>query len=409
MSSTLDAVERHADVVTAAQTVTVKKSRQYWSKVDPAHISESWREMLPDLSAVISTQQEGVAISAAEYGAEALAEQGTYSAPRAFVNTAKFAGVAADGRSLTGLLYTPAVTSKSLIAAGANPAAALSSGFKLFTNTLRTLIADTARQAQSADLASRTITGYTRAVVGETCPHCLILAGRFYRWNAGFKRHPGCDCVHVPTTKKLSEDLITDPYEHFFSLSAEQQDEIWGKENAAAIRDGADIYQVYNAYRSQNAGGKKWSSQLTTAEGTVRGQYAKRGTRLTPEGIYKQAATREDAVQLLEQYGYILPGGQTPGGVIRGDVIGVGGALGRGGTRIGQTAAFQEALRTGLRDADNVAAMTAAERRLYTATLDWQAVLEGRNPYGKTPLTPDIAARAEKLYRRWLRTGGQIY
>lgn len=66
---------------------------------------------------------------------------------------------------------------------------------------------------------------------------------------------------------------------------------------------------------------------------------------------------------------------------------------------------------TGTRQAGSRYSATAAELRLIDASSRWEAVRQGRNPYagdGKG-LTPEIAASVEKDYRRWLRTGGQIF
>ena len=65
--------------------------------------------------------------------------------------------------------------------------------------------------------------------------------------------------------------------------------------------------------------------------------------------------------------------------------------------------------------------MTAAERRVWKATRDWEDVLNGLNPYDEaaverhggakirsvpTPLTPQIAARVEREYYIAVDTGG---
>ena len=398
------AVSRHADYVTAAQTAAVKVASRSWRRVNRAYISESWREILVDVTPAISAVQERVAVSAVEAAPFTLAEQGVYKPPSSFVDTSAFAGLAPDGRSLDGLLYSPAVRSKHLIGQGLSESDAVFAAQLQLGAIVRTLVADTARQAASVDIAARAGVGYMRVVVGETCRDCIVLAGRYYRWNAGFKRHPGCDCKHVPTTQALSGEQITDPYEHFNSLTEAEQNELWGQADAQAIRDGADVYQVYNSRRGRSR------DHMTTLESTGRRGQMPGQTRLTPDGIYAQATSREEALRLLEANSYILPGGQVPGGVIRGLEDGFAGALGRGGTRVGATASFREALRTGVRNPLDRATMTAAERRLFDSTLRWQAVLDGRNPYSSSrPLTPEIAARVERDYQRWLRTGGQVF
>jgi hypothetical protein len=224
------------------------------------------------------------------------------------------------------------------------------------------------------------------------------LAGRFYRWNNGFNRHPKCDCVHVQTTAQAAaetEGLVHDPYEYFKSLSPEEQDRNYTKAGAQAIRDGGDIFQVVNSRRGMKPGG------LVTTEGTSRrGDFGRNGPRLTPEAIYGKNLTREETLRELERFGYILPGGQDPGGSIRGQVEGFG-ALGRGGSRVGVRAAVEEARRSGVRNPATRATMTAAELKAFDAQSRWDAVRQGINPFTPTrPLTPETSARIEKDFRQ---------
>jgi hypothetical protein len=114
--------------------------------------------------------------------------------------------------------------------------------------------------------------------------------------------------------------------------------------------------------------------------------------------------SREDTLRLLERNGYILPGGQQPEGVLRGQREGFG-ALGRGGTRVGVREAVLEARRTGERNPAVRATMTAAERRVFDAQVNWDAVLAGRNPYGRGKLTPELAAAVENDFRRIVVNG----
>src|SRR5690625_5568244 len=163
------------------------------------------------------------------------------------------------------------------------------------------------------------------------CDRCAILAGRFYRWNDGFLRHPDCMCEHVATTASSEQEafdrgLIEDPYEYFESLSEEEQDRRFGKAGAQAIRDGADMSQVVNARRGMTANGH------FTVEGTSRYGHAAQGLRrgqrrVTPEGNYEDAervggragaARRGDARQGLPPHGHIPPPGQVGQGAIRG-------------------------------------------------------------------------------------------
>lgn len=394
------------------QSQAALAARRAWGQVQAGSISESWEAILraSGLIAAVSAGQLANATAGAGYSADALAQQGMYEPPEAFVNPAGFAGVAADGRTLEGLLYSTAPYVKSLIGGGLDVATAMGAGAKHVQMLAKTTVADAGRGAAGVDIASRRGVGYVRMLNPPSCSRCSVLAGRFYRWNAGFRRHPGCDCVHVASTDKAvnggkSEGLIHDPYEYFNSLPVAEQNKLYTKAGAQAIRDGADLFQVVNSRRGMKPGG------LVTTEGTSRrGNFGRgNGPRLTPEAIYQKNLSRAETLKELERYGYILPGGQDPLGSIVGQREGYG-ALGRGGNRVGARQAVLEARRTGERKPNDRYTMTEAERRLFDAQLRWDAVREGRNPYSsKKPLTPDIAASVEKDFRRWLATGGQVF
>jgi hypothetical protein len=375
-------------------------SRRFWRKINPQDLSASWVRSLAGLQPSLEEVQFRAAVLGAGYGASSLAAQSMYSAPVSFVNPAGFVGSAPDGRSLSGLLYSPVTQVKAALATGAPVGQALHVGRAALGRNVQTMVADTGRAAASVDIAARPRVGYVRMLSAPSCPRCVILAGKFFRWNAGFRRHPRCDCRHIPSTENAAGDLTTDPYEYFRSLDEEAQDKAFGKPAANAIRDGGDIFQVVNANRGTKPGG------LITTEGTSRaGNFGRgRAPRLTPDGIYRQGLPREDTLRLLERNGYILPGGQNPTGVIRGQAEGFG-ALGRGGTRVGVREAVLEARRTGERNPALRATMTAAERRVFDAQKNWDEVSAGRNPYGKGKLTPQLAAAAENDFRNIIVNG----
>lgn len=720
------------------QAQAALKARRAWAQVQVGLISQSWEVVLRNsgLIAAVGAAQLANATAGASYSADSLAQQGLYEAPEAFVNPAGFAGVAADGRSLDGLLYSTAPYVKNLIKSGHAPDVAMRAGSKHIEMLTKTTVADAGRGAASVDIASRRGVGYVRMLNPPSCSRCSVLAGKFYRWNAGFQRHPSCfpagvtvsgpkleassrrwyegelvtlttatgenlsltanhpvltsrgwipanliqegddvfrstrtegatalvvpdhdqvpalvedvwssfsvhgldrvptttedfhgdgqdgevdvvyadsalrdrvhaslgeqgvekflpggfelalgfqgeslavlfdgrlashsggpvgggslllpfsgghgrvaslsgfthgsafnssvseplgdhstrhpvllgegvfassgfvggddlgirdlpfasrwdapalpfsvetrdgyasrgrdlverlvgqveadrvvklsrshfvghvyspsssegwlsannlivsncDCIHVASTDKAvnggkSEGLIHDPYEYFKGLSDAEQDRLYTKAGAQAIRDGADLFQVVNSRRGMSyAGAAKDGSRrgqrivdARTSEGTSRRGNFGRATRLTPDAIYAQNLSRAETLKQLEHYGYILPGGQDPLGSIIGQREGLG-ALARGGERVGAREAVLEARRTGVRKPNDRYTMTEAERRLFDAQLRWDAVREGRNPYSsKEKLTPEIAAKVEKDFRRWLSTGGQVF
>lgn len=363
------------------------------------------------LANALTHQQYMMATDASVAVSEAMAEQGISIAPVAQVGTAALVGAASDGRSLV-TLFDQATTALA------------------FQQIVVTQLHDVARTAASMGVTARPGAGYVRMVGPRACSRCAILAGRFYRWNAGFLRHPQCGCENVPTTDDRADELISDPYEYFNSLAAAAQDRVFTKAGAQAIRDGADISQVVNARRGMTPNGL-FTTEGTTKRGNAAGLLKPRQRRMTPELIYRQAGgNRDRALELLQQHGYLLPQGQLPAGALRGQIEGFG-QMGGGGSRRAASNAVIEARRTGVRDPNSRYTMTAAERRLYDAQQDYQTALSGIDPYtspgfGNTPdpyriglnrtggpaskaATPAVVATAKANYLRWLKTNGQVF
>jgi hypothetical protein len=168
-------------------------ARALWLRVDPADIAGSWTRLLVDLLVMANASQLAAARAADEYLTEVLGVQGIDPAAEGRVSAAALAGVASDGRPLDTLLYQPVVGTLSAIGAGADVDEALAGGYAALDTIVRTQIADAGRAAdQVAMAARRRCGGYVRMVVGRTCGRCVVLAGRWYAYNAGFDRHPRC-------------------------------------------------------------------------------------------------------------------------------------------------------------------------------------------------------------------------
>jgi hypothetical protein len=393
--------------------------RKAWQQVDRDHIRDSWALASRELSVAITSAQVEAATLGASYGADTIAAQGFYTPPDDWVVPQAFAGMSPNGFPVEAALQSPAPRALRQISQGVPVDDAMRSALVVAGAIAQTMVIEASRSAAGVDTFVRQGVGYTRMVNPGACDRCLILAGKFYRNNAGFLRHPNCACIHVPTSQQAARDegLIDDPYELFNSLSEAEQDARFTKAGAQAIRDGADIYQVVNAragmsyagvsvdgtFRGQRATG------ITTAGSTSRAHTGGIENRLTPDAIYQRGLPREQTLELLREQGYVFDAGQVPGGSIRGPDYEGFGALGRGGRAVGIRHQIEEARRTGMRDPNERATMTAAELRLDTARLRYEAVLDGRNPYGTGPLTPDIAAQVENDFRRWLNTGGEIF
>lgn len=399
MASIPPAIEAHYGLVREQEARALAVATRHWRRLGPNWIADAWRERIPTVTAAITTAQRTTATSALVSGALALGEQDTWAPPDGLVDPNAFTGLAADGRNLDTLLRAPAITTRTLIADGMEPAQALAAGGRQLSMMVLTEVADAGRGAAGVQIAARPRVGYVRMLNPPSCSRCVILAGRFYRWNHGFLRHPRCDCTHVPTmvtdqAEAFARGLIDDPYEAFNRMSEAEQNSVFTNAGARAIRDGADIYQVVNARRGMKYRGA-FTSEGTSKHGWA-GQILRKGQRrMTPETIYRLNTNREQAVEALRAQGYITGHGQVSGGALRGQY---------------------EATYEGRR-------MTAAERRVMIATRDWQDVLSGLNPWTPAaqernggariggadyPLTHEIAAEVEARYYAATATGGEL-
>lgn len=154
---------------------------------------------------------------------------------------------------------------------------------------VRTQVADVDRVAQSIGILSiPELGGYVRYLNPPSCGRCTILAGRIYPYSVGFLRHENCDCIMIPVDEDPDPNLIADPQEAFDKglITDLTQNEI------RAINEGARLDQVVNI--------RKKAAGLTVA-----GRVLERRGRVTPEGIYALAGTRDEHIRLLIQNGYM--------------------------------------------------------------------------------------------------------
>lgn len=156
-----------------------------------------------------------------------------------------------------------------------------------FDRLVASLVQDAGRAAEQVEMTVRPRIGYVRYLSPPSCSRCAILAGRVYRYSEGFLRHPGCDCIHVPTSI-ANPAFLHDPVD----LAREGLVKDLSKADQRALDDGADLAQIVNI-RSRRAG-------LSVPSGVLI-----RAGRPTPAGIYAAATSREDAIERLIAAGYI--------------------------------------------------------------------------------------------------------
>lgn len=277
---------------------TAEEAAQLWAAIDRVAIAASWLAQLPRAVAVVGSAQAIAAASAGSYLDDLLQayEKPPGSAGR--VNVRALSGIASDGRELQALLQQPRISALTAIGQGASPARALAVGRLNLDMIVRTQIADAGRVADGIALtARRQLGGYVRMLSPPSCSRCVILAGKRYRWNTGFLRHPRCDCRHIPAPDDAADDLRTDPAAYFKSLSRLEQDRAFTAAGAQALREGADVGRVVNARRGMyTAGGRQFTHEV-----------AGRRARLMPEQIYREAkGDRDEAIRLLRLHGYLI-------------------------------------------------------------------------------------------------------
>lgn len=124
-----------------------------------------------------------------------------------------------------------------------------------------------------------------------------------------------CDCVHIPAAEDVNGDWSTDPGTYFRSLSIADQDRLFTKAGAEAIRRGADMNQVVNAREGVTVAQAFGQQVQATTVGTTRrglaGQRLQgRIPRLLPDEIFLQAERlgwdRAEVLRQLKRFAYVL-------------------------------------------------------------------------------------------------------
>jgi hypothetical protein len=303
MAQATDLARAHAAARVALVDAAEAEALSAWSMVNPDNIVDSWTLRVPNVVVMTGGAQLAAARRADSYVGGAIEAQGIPRQRGPRVLAKAFVG-ASSGDLLAPMLYQPVIAALAAIGKGATPQTGLQTGAHLLSTIVRTQVADAGRLAdQVAITAHREVSVYVRTVVGKTCARCLVLAGREYRWSQGFKRHPRCDCAHMPTTRAETAGLVTHPRREYDALSpAERRAAGWTEADQQAIASGADIFRVTNAKRGvYTAGGRQF-----TREGKARDTAGRRVARITPDQIFAEAAgDREEAIRLLRRHGYL--------------------------------------------------------------------------------------------------------
>jgi hypothetical protein len=303
---------------------TLAEIAAQWRRIGP-RFDTGWMLVGPYITGAVVEAQRRMVRRADEYVPDVLEDtnQVSYLEPDVEPVTSGLVGLTGAGYPVGDSLSAVTIRAKEAVAAGATTPGAISTAGSWLGQSAMTVLADTMRGAEGLSRYSRNV-GYIRMVHGGACGRCVVQAGKWFRTNAGFLRHPRCRCTHVPASEDVGGDWQTNPDAYFNSLSGEQQIKLMGsKSNAQAVLDGADISQLVNAY-SRSAGmqfaqvspissrnGIKFTSSGTTRRaGAAQQQAALRRNgpsqmRVMPESIYRRAPNREEALRQMKLYGWI--------------------------------------------------------------------------------------------------------
>ena len=290
MQTLPQAATDYSRATTREQVEAVKAIRRQWRRVG-TDFDRGWSLIAPSVIAIVSTAQRRMVDEAIKYVPEVLEDTGQTRAIRAAAesNTSAFVGVTGAGVSTSDALSVAPIRAKQAVASGETASQALRSAGLWLTASVGTILSDTGRAAETTEIAVRPIGGYVRMLTPPSCGRCVVLAGKRYKYNAGFDRHPGCDCRHIPASESVAGDLTVDLHAYLDSLDEAGQIKLLGsRANYEAWKEyGANPQQIINAYR----GGIRTAQDLRG--GTVK-YTTDASTRLSAATYWMRNASRLD-------------------------------------------------------------------------------------------------------------------
>jgi len=301
-----EAAQESYQFIQRLQALIVASSRRAWSRMS-TDFDGSWTEVGPQLTSVVSAGQLAAAQRATTYVPAVLAETGQPDLPDARVRPQAFSGVAADGRSLTGLLRSSVVHAKTGSASGLSSDLALGVGQRWLDALVETVITDAFRLATEAETAVRDNLGFVRQVNPPCCGRCAVLAGRWYRFDAGFERHPRCDCIGIPASENVAGSLVTDPARLFNGgqvrgLTRRERERLAaGDDPVKVINESRDMWRA--RIQEQKAAAKQAAKDAERA--TPAGEAAAAQGRASMEAILNSAGNRQQAQDFMRRFGFI--------------------------------------------------------------------------------------------------------
>lgn len=304
------AASRHKQATAELTNAAYIRAANSWKKVNPGSIVSSWANLSTAIVAAMMVAQSksiqsGDSALDVAFNDQNIDPDDSRIRPGAIVGT-----MPATGATLDAALAGVAFHTLDHIGRGRSTNEAMQAGLIDLSQVIQYAVADASRASAQIRVGStKQKVGYVRMASLGCCSRCSVLAGQYYAWNTGFLRHPNCRCVHIPASESMADTYATDPYEAFAALSPSEQDRIYTKSGAEAIRNGADMNQVVNARRGMSTSGR-FTSEGSSKRGYFRitsdaGKAGKR--RLSVDEIIRRSGgSKERFARLLGEYGYFV-------------------------------------------------------------------------------------------------------
>lgn len=309
--------EAEARGVVVRRTLTDMRTR-VMPRHRPMDIDHWERTRGPEVIRLVTqAQAENAALVDRTFNLTLLA-QGYMTEPIGEIRPAAFAGVMPDGDPLDLIPQAVANRVRERLATGAEPLQAWQAGGKLLATIVQTALSDSQRMAKMVAGFARPRTLYVRMLRPPSCSRCTVLAGKRGFWDKPFQRHPGCDCTQVPVpdwSKDKFEGPAFDPRAAFESLPASEQDRLFTKAGAEAIRSGADIAQVVNSRSGMSHVGDSYTRVGSTARGKAVQYFVGEDGKLRKQVNYRRLSVPkivemtegnpDGRIALLYRHGYL--------------------------------------------------------------------------------------------------------
>lgn len=243
--------DRFQAAQTAISVQTQNQLARLWRDIDFSNLDAWFRENQRALVGAVRRGQIDAAVLAEAYIFMHAAENGVATLQTASIAAAAFAeGDAPDSR-LTRVLQGSVIAAKWRIAEGASREDALKTGASRLFGVADMIVRDSAREAASAQMILEPgCVGYERKANLPACGRCLILAGKFFKNNQGFARHPQDDCFHVPVWQTADGQRVGGASQHpedlFSSMTEEQKYASLGKDAKLVIDGKIDLQSAVN-------------------------------------------------------------------------------------------------------------------------------------------------------------------